>query len=231
MINVTKDWNPKQAKLKEIILKKDKFHEAINLSLEMHCQVHSSEMSGATFVTYEDILWDNLEQKVFCKQLRQKGTTIAWNLWHLTRIEDLTVNLLIAEREQVINSSSWLDRIQGAVSDTGNAMNDSEIAAFSSQVDMQELRKYRIEVGRKTQETIKKLTPEILKQKVKPEMIQRIKEEGGVTDSEDSVWLLDFWGKKTVAGIILMPITRHQIVHLNDSLRLKEKLSRTFKLK
>lgn len=231
IINVTKDWNPKQARLKEIILKKDKFHEAINLTLEMHSQVHTSEMSGAAFVTYEDILWENLDQKVFRDQIRKKGTTIAWNLWHLTRIEDLTVNLLIAEKDQVINSSSWLERMQVSVSDTGNAMNDSEISAFSSKVDMQELRKYRIEVGRKTQEIIKKLTPEVLKQKVKPEMIQRIKGEGGVTDSEDSKWLLDFWGKKTVAGIILMPITRHQIVHLNDSLMLKDKLSGTYKSK
>ncbi len=192
----------------------------------MHSQVHTSEMSGADFVTYEDTLWKNLDHKVFSKQLRQKGTTIAWNLWHLTRIEDLTVNLLIAEKNQVINSSSWLDRMQVSVSDTGNAMDDSEIAVFSSQVNMQELRKYRIEVGRKTQEIMKMLTPEKLKQKVKPEMIQRIKEEGGVTDSEDSKWLLDFWGRKTVAGIILMPITRHQIVHLNDSLMLKDKISR-----
>ncbi len=194
----------------------------------MHSQVHTSEMSGAAFVTYEDILWENLDQKVFSEQFKQKGTTIAWNLWHLTRIEDLTVNLLIAEKDQVINSSGWLDRMQVSVSDTGNAMSDSEIAAFSSRVNMQELRNYRIEVGRKTQEIIKKLTPEMLKQKVKPEMIQRIKEEGGVTDAEDSKWLLDFWGKKTVAGIIQMPITRHQIVHLNDSLMLKDKLSKKY---
>jgi hypothetical protein len=31
-------------------------------------------------------------------------------------------------------------------------------------------------------------------------------------------------GKKTVAGILLMPITRRQIVHLNDSMNLKEKI-------
>jgi hypothetical protein len=46
----------------------------------------------------------------------------------------------------------------------------------------------------------------------------------GVTEHKDSVWLLDFWGKKTVAGILLMPITRHQIVHLNDCIKLKERL-------
>jgi hypothetical protein len=35
--------------------------------------------------------------------------------------------------------------------------------------------------------------------------------------------LLDFWGKKNVARIIMMPITRHQIVRVNDSLKLRIK--------
>jgi hypothetical protein len=60
-----------------------------------------------------------------------------------------------------------------------------------------------------------------------PESVRRILAEGGVTGHKDSVWLLDFWGKKTVAGILLMPVTRHQILHLNDSMKLKEKVAMT----
>ena len=58
---------------------------------------------------------------------------------------------------------------------------------------------------------------------MEPSSVNRILSEGGVLDVEDSSWLLDFWGKKNVAGIIQMPITRHQVVHINDSLKLKEK--------
>jgi len=50
--------------------------------------------------------------------------------------------------------------------------------------------------------------------------------DGGVLNNSDSIWLLDFWGKKDVAGIILMPITRHQIVHLNDCFNLKQKIDK-----
>jgi hypothetical protein len=48
-------------------------------------------------------------------------------------------------------------------------------------------------------------------------------EEGVLTRQDDSIWLLDFWGKKTVAGLLQMPITRHQIVHINDCFKLKAK--------
>ena len=46
----------------------------------------------------------------------------------------------------------------------------------------------------------------------------------GVTRQEESFWLLDFWGKKDVAGLLLMPPTRHVMLHLNDCFRWKEEI-------
>jgi hypothetical protein len=56
-----------------------------------------------------------------------------------------------------------------------------------------------------------------------PYNLQRILDEGAVLKHQDSKWLIDFWGWKNVAGILRMPITRHQMVHINDSIRLKRK--------
>jgi hypothetical protein len=35
---------------------------------------------------------------------------------------------------------------------------------------------------------------------------------------------VDYWSKKTIAGLLLMPPTRHCILHLNEAMRIKEKL-------
>lgn len=94
---------------------------------------------------------------------------------------------------------------------------------MSSRINMQELRKYRIAVGRKTREIIYSFQPTDLKRKFEPERLQRILDERAVLNVEGANWLIDFWGKKNVAGILLMPITRHQIVHINESMRLKKK--------
>lgn len=56
------------------------------------------------------------------------------------------------------------------------------------------------------------------KRKPTQEQLKRIIEENVVTTSKDSIWLVDFWSKKTVSGLLTMPITRHQIVHMNDCL-------------
>ncbi|WP_346868936.1 hypothetical protein [Clostridium sp. UBA5119] len=48
-------------------------------------------------------------------------------------------------------------------------------------------------------------------------------DESAVLDVKASNWLIDFWGRKNVAGIILMPMTRHQVIHINESLSAKKK--------
>ncbi len=225
MINVSEQWNPKQALLKEYLSRRDRFDEAIKLCLEMHSLVHTSEMSNSTVRTYEDDLWDGLNEQVF-RWIQENGKpTIAWNSWHMTRIEDITSNILIADDSQVLNNE-WSRKLNSEILDTGNAMTVKEIEDFSNRVNMRELRSYRIAVGRRTQIIIEQLKSDDLKRKMTSRQLKRIVSEGGVLDVEGSRWLIDFWGRKTVSGILLMPITRHQIVHLNDSLKMKEKYAK-----
>lgn len=221
MFKVTTQWNPLQAKLKEIIRKKDRFDEMQQLLYEMHSIVHSSVVYGKPEPTYMDEVWSELESDVFCTMPTDKDDTVAWNIWHITRIEDLTSNYLVKGQSEVLNDS-WLKRLNITVKDTGNAMSDSEIIDLSTKINKEALFEYRNAVGSSTQEIIKNLKPEDMKRKVSADGLKQIAAAGGVTEQADSVWLLDFWGKKTVAGIFQMPITRHQIVHLNDCKRLIE---------
>lgn len=217
-------WSTNQTLLRNLLAKPDKFDEAIELCLEQHAMVHSSEASQCDTVTFEDQLWDGLTETAFRVMPTVKDATIAWNMWHLTRIEDITMNILVAGDNQVFNSGNWLTKMNVQVSDTGNAMSDDEIIALSSGINMQALRNYRISVAVKTREIIKQFKAADLKRKMAPERLQRILDEGAVLNVEGASWLIDFWGRKNVAGILLMPVTRHHLVHINDSMRLKRLL-------
>lgn len=225
MFIINSDWNPLQLELKEIILKKDKFQEMQQLLLKMHSLVHSVEVYQGRDLTYMDEIWDGLDDRTFRTMPTVKDDTVAWDIWHITRIEDLTSNFLIADRNQVLNEQ-WLKRLNTKVRDTGNAMSDPEIIDFSKKIDKEALYEYRNTVGLRTKEIIEGLKPEDMKKKVSQEGLEKVAAAGGVTQHPDSIWLLDFWGKKNVAGIIQMPITRHQIVHLNDCRRLKRACAR-----
>ena len=220
MFQIGRDWNPKQARLKALLRDPSAFQEALALCLELHALTHEGSPGEATFL---DEVKAGLTRKAFLTMPTPDDATIAWDLWRITRIEDLVAGLLIDGRAQVLGER-WLFCMGVDVRDTGNAMSDAEILALSAALDMDALFAYRAAVGRRTREIILALTPSDLKRKPNGESLARVLKEGGVAEHPDSVWLIDFWGGKNVAGLLLMPITRHQAGHLNDCMRLKQRL-------
>lgn len=221
-----KPWNSEIKQLREIILQPGKIEESKSLIFSLHSMVHSSAMSGIDKKTFEDELWEGLDDETFRTSTNEKGRTIAYGIWHSTRIEDITMNLLVAGDNQIFSSGNWQERIKSRIIDTGNAMSENEIIEFSKYINMQELKNYRIEVGRKTRHIIKNLSIEDMKRKIDKYRLQRIFDEGAVLDVEASNWLVSFWGRKNVSGIILMPATRHHVVHINEAMSAKKRTKR-----
>jgi len=220
-LSITSEWNAKQKRLKEIIRNAEMFDEAKELFISMHRSVHFAQANRSEEPTIIDKLWDDVRRNEFAIMPTEKDVTIAWNIWHITRIEDLTTNLLVNSSEQVLNEE-WLARLHTKVTDTGNAMTTDEIMDFSKNIMTDELKNYRMAVGNQTRKILHDLKFEDMKRKFDGDQVDRILRVGGVLEHSKSIWLLDFWGKKDVAGIILMPITRHQIVHLNNGYNLKQ---------
>ena len=215
------DWSNRHKELNKVIRKTENSAKVIEMILDLHKELHTSNVSQSKHVNTIDTLIGDLQQNEFAIMPTIKDETVAWAIWHIARIEDLTMNILVSNDIQIFDES-WKERMHIPISDTGNAMTDDEIMQFSKQVSIDELLKYRDAVGIKSREIIKNLRPEDMKRRVSPEGISRILHEGGVTEQADSIWLLDFWAKKDVAGIILMPLTRHQTLHLNDCFKWKK---------
>ncbi|MNI83213.1 hypothetical protein D3C76_638340 [compost metagenome] len=68
---------------------------------------------------------------------------------------------------------------------------------------------------------ISSLQPGQFKQPVNPARLQKLEDQEAVKRGES--WLTEYWGKKTIAGLVLMPATRHNFVHLNKAIRIKQK--------
>ncbi len=218
-----KSWNSDLKNLKEIIFKEEKIEESKELCLRLHAMVHSSDMSGIGLKTFEDELWENMDEETFRTSTQKKGRTVAYGMWHSTRIEDITMNILVDGGQQVLNAENMIEKINSSIKDTGNSLSPEEILLFSRDIDMYWLREYRKAVGRKTESIIRKLEFKDMKRKILPERLDRVINEGAVLKTEGSVWLIDFWGRKNVAGILFMPVLRHHLVHINESMQAKKK--------
>ena len=215
------DWTIKQNNLKEFLSKKDTFDDGIKLLLYMHSILHDKKVHNKKEDTLYNKLWENLKKET-CMIITNKETSILWDIWHITRIEDIVANTLIANTDEVLN-----DKIQETLNikirDTGNAMNIKEIEIFNENMCIKALNEYRINVGKQTVKIIEGLKFSDMKRKPEKKQLEKVMKNGGLLEKEKSKWLLDFWGNKNVLGLIMMPITRHQTMHLNDCMSIKEK--------
>lgn len=210
----------KHKELNQIIRKADKIEQSKELFLELHAKLHLSEISNTEHNEVDDLI-DDLGNNEYAIMPTVKDETIAWVIWHIARIEDLTMSILVDGEDQLFNDE-WKQKLNVHITDTGNALSDDQIINLSKSLVVQEVLHYRNEVGKRTRQIIKKLKPDDMKRKVSPQGLEKILLEGGVTKQEESIWLLDFWGKKDIAGILLMPPTRHVMLHINDCCKWRE---------
>lgn len=220
-------WNGQHKKLSGIIERPEAHTEAVTIFLALHSALNASEGSGGEPVTYEDCLWDQLREQTFRSypvETPGSRNSIAWHLWHSARIEDITMNLLVADSEQVLHSGQYARRLGIPYVHSGNGMSEQDIAALSGAIDLEALAAYRRAVAQRTRSVISALEPGQFAAKASAAQFSRVREQQAVLETEQ--WLFDYWAGKTTAGLVLMPATRHQLVHLNKAMRVKEKLQK-----
>ncbi len=214
-------WNERQKMLIETLKKKYDHARAVELFMAQHAMLHAPDPGDAGEWSFDEELWRDLPAEKARWLPPGREHTIAWMIWHIARCEDITFNLLVARSPQVIDQNGWLAKVRSSVYDTGNAMDTAAVTHFSAVVDLDALRAYRMAVGQRTREIVRGLPAGDFQRQVTLNDIQRIRDAGAV--AEGAEYLLDYWGKQKVAGLLLMPATRHLLVHLNEAMRVKAK--------
>ena len=213
--------NKQQTEFRRALLSFSQHDRAIQLFLGQHAMLHSAEMAQSGSWSFEDEILDDMTEEQIRRIPHKFEHSVAWLFWNIARIEDVTMNILVAGTPQLLHRDNWLRKMKVTYQDTGNAMSTEDISNLSANIDIESLRKYRLAVGRRTREIAKELQPEELKQKVDSSRLQQVMDEGTVVEA--ACGLIDYWGRRTIAGLLLMPPTRHNIVHLNEALRLKRR--------
>ncbi len=220
------EWNPKQKQLTALLKGKNTFYDGIRLCLEMHAQVHDVKREAQHKTIYQHLI-DGLDEGLVKFRPERQFSSIAWNIWHISRIEDAVANILIADTKQVF-TQGWQDNIGVRMTDTGNAMKWHDVDRFDAMIDVKALYQYRKAVGERTQEILPQIRVEERLKKPGSEQLARLLNEGVLVNDPESLWLFDYWKEKTIVGLLLMPITRHQLVHIHDSFKIKQKYGKNF---
>ena len=150
--------------------------------------------------------------------------TIAYSLYHIFRIEDIVAHSIIAKDEQIFFAGNYKSRMHSPIITTGNELVKQEIADFSKELDLGGLYQYVYDVDKATSELLRQFTFDDLKKKYTEQDKETVRTLGVVSEDENAVWLIDYWCNKDLKGLIQMPFSRHWIMHIEASLRIRNKV-------
>jgi hypothetical protein len=216
-----RSWNKRQPEFRRLLLSFKDHQKALELFLSQHAMLHSAAMAHSEPWSFEDEILDDMTEAHIRRIPHNCSHSVAWLIWHIARIEDVTMNLLLAGTSQVLYSGDWLARMKIEASDVGTGMGKAGIADLSARADVEMLRAYRVAVGRRTREIVKQIQPKELKQRPDTARLQRVIDEDAVVEA--ALDLVDTWGKWKKVRLLAMPATRHSYTHLNEALRVKRR--------
>ena len=81
------------------------------------------------------------------------------------------------------------------------------------------------DVKKSSEKILKRISFEDMKSKVSEDRRKDLENLGVVSEDESAVWLIDYWCKKDVRGLIQMPFSRHWIMHIEACERIRHKIS------
>ena len=216
---MNKEWSELNKTMQSQIKNRDTYRNGINTLFELRDQLMK------TVISFRDELSRNDFNAIpFINAEGYHSKTIAYSLWHIFRIEDIVAHTLINCDEQIFFSGDYQKRINSPIITTGNELVRNDISDFSKELDINELYSYISEVKESTEAILRELPYEMLKQKVPAERREILQSMNVVSSDENAVWLIDYWCGKDIRGLIQMPFSRHWIMHIEASLRIRNKI-------
>lgn len=216
---MNKMWSELNKKMQAQIKKKDTYKAGIFTLFDLRNQL----MKILTSFN-EELSRKDFDAIPFINAESYHSKTIAYSIWHIFRIEDIVVHTLIDESEQVFFVGNYQERINSPIITTGNELVKEQIADFSKQLNLKELYSYISEVKDSTEKIINSLSYDESKKKIPEERKKQLKLLNVVSKDENAIWLIDYWCGKDIRGLIQMPFSRHWIMHIEASLRIKNKI-------
>lgn len=218
---MNKEWSQLNKTMQLQIKNIETFEQGIETLLSLR-----KELMKEILTMKQDCTDEDFYNMPFPKAKGYHCKTIAYSLWHIFRIEDIVVHTLIQEDEQVFFKKNYQKQINASIITTGNELNQEEIIAFSKQLNLEALYQYIKDVNESTAKMLKTCTYQDLRKTVSSHARHALEISKTVNEDEHAWWLIDYWCSKDLKGLIQMPLSRHWIMHIEASLRIKERINR-----
>ena len=216
---MNREWSELNKCMQEQLRKEQSFKDGIETLLVLR-----GKMMAELLRMKRELSRDDFTRMPFQNANGYHSKTIAYSIWHIFRIEDIVAHSLIQGDEEIFSIAEYQKRIKSPIITTGNELQEQQIVSFSKKIDIDQLYQYIEQVQESTDSLLKSFIYSDMKRKFGEEDKNRLYGLQVVSSDEKANWLIDYWCRKDIRGLIQMPFSRHWIMHVEASLRIESKL-------
>lgn len=160
-------------------------------------------------------VWETVPAELMRQRPHPRVNSIAWNLWHLSRVEDAGLNRFVVDRPQVLDDGSWLERMNLPWRHNGNGMNFAEVDELNQRIDLGALHDYSQAVGLRTHEIVTQLGSVNLGDVMTEERLRVILVDEGLAYSQPAGLLESYLGSTKGQCLLNFGLT-HPFHHVGE---------------
>jgi hypothetical protein len=139
-------------------------------------------------------VWKTVPEDLMRQRPHPRVNSIAWNLWHLTRVEDAGLNRFVVDGAQILDEGAFLQRLNLPWRHQGTGMTFAEVDDLNQRIDLPALRDYSLAVQARTRAIVQSLDPNELDGTVEPERLRRVVVDEGLAGPQAAGLLDNYTG-------------------------------------
>lgn len=167
------------------------------------------------FQFYLPGFWKQVPSDLMRARPQPRVNSIAWNIWHLARVEDAGVNLFVADREQVLDEGGWMARMNVPWRHHGTNMTFDEVDELNRRIDLTGLHDYSRAVEERTRAVVAGLDLQILDDAMGEERLWQIMDGERLAHSDAEGFVQNYLGWSKAKCLFSFGLT-HSYLHLGE---------------
>lgn len=139
-------------------------------------------------------IWAEVSPELIRQRPHPRVNSIAWNLWHITRVEDAGINRFVVDRPQVLDEGQWMERMNVPLRHHGTEMTFAEVDELNQKIDLPALHEYSTAVQARTRDIISTLAPGGLDATMEESRLRQIMVNEGLAHSNAEGFIKNYLG-------------------------------------
>lgn len=139
-------------------------------------------------------IWTVVSPELMRQRPHPRVNSIAWNMWHITRVEDAGLNRFVMDRSQVFDEDNWMERLNIPWRHHGTDMTFAEVDELNQRIDLSALQEYSRFVQLRTREIISALSPSDLDPIMEENYLRHLMLEEGLARSNSEGFIQNYLG-------------------------------------